>query len=104
MATVCLTFRTKTANYGLRFRGSQRQECDLDKYDPIVGFGISPEGVRAEMTGLGFIKAICSGAFPQPPIAKLFNFRIETVEKRRVVFRVKPSEEMTNPMGAVHGG
>ena len=67
-------------------------------------FGIVPSGERMAMTGLEFIRAVSGGELPQPPITKLLKLRIETVEKGKVVFRGKPSEEMTNPMGTVHGG
>ncbi|MDE0111228.1 MAG: PaaI family thioesterase [Albidovulum sp.] len=71
---------------------------------PDNQFGIVPCEQRTAMTGFEFISAVGRGEFPQPPITKLLKLRIVTVERGKVAFRGQPSNEMTNPMGTVHGG
>jgi uncharacterized protein (TIGR00369 family) len=56
------------------------------------------------MTGLEAIRAVASGELPQPPIAKLLDFRIVHVERGHVIFALEPAEWMYNPIGSVHGG
>jgi len=57
-----------------------------------------------ELSGLEFLQAIRDGALPQPPIAELLGFALETVEEGRAVFAGEPGEHHYNPIGAVHGG
>lgn len=56
------------------------------------------------LSGLAFMEAIRDGHLPNPPIAKLLNFRVDTVEDGRVSFRGTPLFDHSNPMGTVHGG
>lgn len=56
------------------------------------------------MSGLDFMSAIRDGTLPQPPIAKLLNYRVTEVGPGRVVFTGTPTFDHCNPMGTVHGG
>jgi len=56
------------------------------------------------MSGLAFMEAIRDGTLPHPPIARTLNYRLDTVEPGRVVFRGTPEFPHLNPMGAPHGG
>jgi uncharacterized protein (TIGR00369 family) len=56
------------------------------------------------MSGLEFMQAILDGRVAGPPIAGVFDYRLETVEDGRVVFRGAPRFAFSNPMGTVHGG
>lgn len=56
------------------------------------------------MSGLDFMSAIRDGTLPQPPIAKLLNYRVTEVGPGRVVFTGSPTFDHCNPMGTVHGG
>ncbi|MGB3556767.1 MAG: PaaI family thioesterase [Jannaschia sp.] len=61
------------------------------------------ERVRS-MSGFAFMQAIRDGNLPQPPIARVLNYRVTEVEDGRVVFSGTPTFEHTNPLGSVHGG
>ncbi|MEM8823497.1 MAG: PaaI family thioesterase [Pseudomonadota bacterium] len=56
------------------------------------------------MSGLAFMEAIRDGALPQPPIARVLDYRVTEVAEGRVVFTGAPTFDHTNPMGTVHGG
>jgi len=56
------------------------------------------------MSGLESMQAMLHGEIPHPPIAESLNFRLDLVERGRVVFRGAPEFGAMNPMGAVHGG
>lgn len=57
-----------------------------------------------EMTGLQIMQAFANGVFPKPGIAKTVPMEMDTVEHKRVVFKVTANETHTNPLGGVHGG
>ena len=63
----------------------------------------SPLGTP-QSSGKAYLEGVLDGTFPQAPAAKLIGYRLAEVEKGRVVFRLKPSEEHLNPFGTVHGG
>ncbi|MEL6523809.1 MAG: PaaI family thioesterase [Pseudomonadota bacterium] len=56
------------------------------------------------MSGLAFMEGIRDGTVPAPPICRVMNFRVDSVEPGQVVFRGSPAFDHTNPMGTVHGG
>lgn len=56
------------------------------------------------MSGLEFMQAILTGRISAPPIAKLLNFELYSVEEGRVAFRGRPEFRASNPMGTLHGG
>jgi uncharacterized protein (TIGR00369 family) len=56
------------------------------------------------MEGFEFLRAICDGRLPPPPMAELLGFRLAQVEKGQVVFECEPGEQHYNPIGVVHGG
>ncbi len=56
------------------------------------------------MSGLAFMQAMRDGTIVHPPIAKLMNFHLLSVEKGRVRFIGTPEFAQANPMGALHGG
>ena len=58
----------------------------------------------AEWTGLEYLQKTLTGEVAAPPIAGLMNFRLESVENGRAVFRGIPKFESANPMGTTHGG
>jgi len=57
-----------------------------------------------ELPGLECMQAIVAGTLPAPPIARLLDFTLMSVEEGRAVFAMKPAEWMYNPIGSVHGG
>jgi uncharacterized protein (TIGR00369 family) len=58
----------------------------------------------ASLNGLEFLRAICDGLLPPPPIASLLGMQMRAIEVGRVVFECEPDESAYNPIGVVHGG
>lgn len=56
------------------------------------------------VSGLEFMQGILDGKYPMPPIARVIGIRLHKVEVGKVTFRGTPEFDVTNPMGAVHGG
>lgn len=56
------------------------------------------------MSGLDFMQAMLRGEISRPPIAGLLNYRLESAEFSKVVFRGTPGFAHANPAGGVHGG
>lgn len=56
------------------------------------------------MSGLQFMQGILQGTIARPPISAVLDYRLDSVEDGRVVFRGAPTFQHTNPMGTVHGG
>lgn len=69
-----------------------------------LDYGIIDPAEARMLTGYELIKRIRDGAFPAPPIAKLFNFQLTEVDPGRAVFTGQPSIDFYNPIGSVHGG
>lgn len=67
-------------------------------------YGTVPPAEAKRLSGYQLIRGILDGAFPVPPIGKLFNFRLAEVEPGRAVFTGSPSFDYYNPIGSVHGG
>lgn len=72
-------------------------------------FAMTPDDLASRdrllsMSGLEFMSAIRDGTMPQPPIARLLNYRVSEVEAGRVIFIGTPTFDHCNPMGTVHGG
>jgi len=58
----------------------------------------------AKMSGLDFFEKNKSGELPLPTICGTIPMRIEHVESGRIIWEAKPTAELLNPMGTVHGG
>ncbi|MEY1556435.1 PaaI family thioesterase [Yoonia sp. R2331] len=56
------------------------------------------------MSGFDFMCGIRDGTLPHPPIARLLNYRVDTVSEGKVIFRGTPQFDHVNPTGTVHGG
>jgi uncharacterized protein (TIGR00369 family) len=54
--------------------------------------------------GVALLRAIQSGELPEPGIARLLGFTFTTIEPGRVECELLTRDDMTNPMGSVHGG
>src|SRR4051812_34280784 len=57
-----------------------------------------------ERSGLATMQAIRDGELPPPPIAKLVQMGISSLEEGRVEFTCDLDESVYNPIGVVHGG
>ena len=64
---------------------------------------LDQEGLLS-MSGLNFMQGILNGTLPAPPISRVLNYHLHSVDEGRVVFRGTPQFDHTNPMGTVHGG
>jgi uncharacterized protein (TIGR00369 family) len=56
------------------------------------------------LSGLEFMQAMLCGEIARPPISTQLNYKLDSVETGKVVFRGTPDFEQTNPLGGVHGG
>lgn len=56
------------------------------------------------MSPMAMLEAIKSGAAPGPGIADLLGFTLTRVEPGHVECALETRDDMTNPMGTVHGG
>ena len=64
---------------------------------------VSPELLKS-YDGLSFLKAMISGALPNPPISELIGFHLTEIEPGRAVFEGLPEFRHYNPIGTVHAG
>jgi len=56
------------------------------------------------VTGLEIMRAIASGAVPEPPVATLLGMDCTLVEDGHVRFTADAALKLTNPQGTIHGG
>jgi uncharacterized protein (TIGR00369 family) len=57
----------------------------------------------ATMSGMEAMRAIRDGILPEPPMARLIDFRLRTAEPGRIVMELKPHESLENTIGLLHG-
>jgi len=55
------------------------------------------------MTGMEAMCAIRDGVLPEPPMARLIDFRLRVAEPGRVVMELEPHESLENTIGLLHG-
>ncbi|MBI1942833.1 MAG: PaaI family thioesterase [Betaproteobacteria bacterium] len=67
--------------------------------DPLAAF---EEGKK--LAPLEYMRAVCAGRIPAPPIARLLGMRLAKVDAGEAVFELTPAEQHYNPIGVVHGG
>jgi uncharacterized protein (TIGR00369 family) len=56
------------------------------------------------MSGVAMLQAIKAGVAPAPGIADLLGFTLTRVQPGHVECTLETRDDMTNPMGSVHGG
>jgi uncharacterized protein (TIGR00369 family) len=59
--------------------------------------------VAAAMSGLDAMRAIRDGILPEPPMARLIDFRLRVAEPGRIVMELQPHEGLENTIGLLHG-
>jgi uncharacterized protein (TIGR00369 family) len=69
-----------------------------------VKFGLIPQKVWREQSGLEIFQKMVAGEFPQAPIAGTLDFRLAKIENGRAEFIGAPKENHYNPFGTTHGG
>ena len=57
----------------------------------------------AGMSGLEAMCAIRDGLLPEPPMARLIDFRLCVAEPGRIVMELEPHEILENTIGLLHG-
>jgi uncharacterized protein (TIGR00369 family) len=57
----------------------------------------------AGMSGLEVVRGIRDGILPEPPMARLIDFRLRIVEPGRIVMELEPHEGLENTIGLLHG-
>ena len=57
----------------------------------------------AGMSGLDAMRAIRDGILPEPPMARLIDFRLRVAEPGRIVMELQPHEGLENTIGLLHG-
>lgn len=57
----------------------------------------------AAMTGMEAMCAIRDGLLPEPPMARLIDFRLRVAEPGRIVMELEPHESLENTIGLLHG-
>jgi uncharacterized protein (TIGR00369 family) len=57
----------------------------------------------AAMSGLEAMCAIRDGFLPEPPMARLIDFRLRVAEPGRTVMELEPHESLENTIGLLHG-
>src|SRR6476620_3874519 len=57
----------------------------------------------AAMSGLEAMCAIRDGILPEPPMARLIDFRLRIAEPGRIVMELEPHESLENTIGLLHG-
>src|SRR3981189_1392802 len=55
------------------------------------------------MSGLEAMRAIRDGILPEPPMARLIDFRMRVAEPGRIVMELEPHESLENTIGLLHG-
>src|SRR5947207_15269791 len=55
------------------------------------------------MSGLEAMRAIRDGLLPEPPMARLIDFRLQVAEPGRTVMELEPHESLENTIGLLHG-
>ena len=57
----------------------------------------------AAMSGMEAMHAIRDGILPEPPMARLIDFRLRVAEPGRIVMELEPHESLENTIGLLHG-
>ena len=61
-------------------------------------------GAASGLTGMEYLQKLVAGELPQPPMARLLNFRLAEISEGHAVFLCETGEYHYNPIGLVHGG
>jgi uncharacterized protein (TIGR00369 family) len=67
-------------------------------------FGVANAETLRSLSGLELLQAMVAGELPAPTIARTLGFLLVEVERGRAVFEARPTPELLNPLGSVHGG
>ena len=88
-----------TAGPANLFSAASRRERVVDWQAPLP-----VARAAAAMSGLEAMRAIRDGILPEPPMARLIDFRLRVAEPGRIVMELEPHEGLENTIGLLHGG
>ena len=80
------------------FSSATRRERVVDWQAP----GPAAKAATA-MSGMEAMRAIRDGILPEPPKARLIDFRLRIAEPGRIVMELEPHESLENTIGLLHG-
>jgi uncharacterized protein (TIGR00369 family) len=80
------------------FSPALRRERVVDWQAPVA-----VAKAAAAMSGLEVMRAIRDGLLPEPPMARLIDFRLRVAEPGRIVMELEPHESLENTIGLLHG-
>jgi uncharacterized protein (TIGR00369 family) len=80
------------------FSAASRRERVVDWQAPLP-----VAKAAAAMSGLQAMRAIRDGILPEPPMARLIDFRLRVAEPGRIVMELEPHEGLENTIGLLHG-
>ena len=66
----------------------------------------APGAVAKAASGMSGMEAMCAirdGILPEPPMARLIDFRLRIAEPGRIVMELEPHETLENTIGLLHG-
>jgi uncharacterized protein (TIGR00369 family) len=87
-----------TADTADLFAPASRRERVVDWQAPLPA-----AKAAAAMSGLDAMRAIRDGILPEPPMARLIDFRLRVAEPGRIVMELEPHEGLENTIGLLHG-
>ena len=87
-----------TADTADLFAPASRRERVVDWQAPVP-----VARAAAAMSGLEGMRAIRDGILPEPPMARLIDFRLRVAEPGRIVMELEPHEGLENTVGLLHG-
>jgi uncharacterized protein (TIGR00369 family) len=90
--------RIDAADKAALFAATSRRERLVDWQAP----GPAAKAAAA-MSGLDAMRAIRDGILPEPPMARLIDFRLRVAEPGRIVMELEPHEGLENTLGLLHG-
>src|SRR6202158_3254406 len=86
-----------TADIADLFSAASRRERGVDWQAPLP-----VAKAAAAMSGLEAMRAIRDGILPEPPMARLIDFRLRVAEPGRIVMELEPHEGLENTIGVLH--
>jgi uncharacterized protein (TIGR00369 family) len=87
-----------TADTANLFSAASQRERVVDWQAPLP-----VARAAAAMSGLEAMRAIRDGFLPEPPMARLIDFRLRVAEPGRIVMELEPHEGLENTIGLLHG-
>jgi uncharacterized protein (TIGR00369 family) len=67
-------------------------------------YGVVSAEEMAGLSGLELLLKMIAGELPAPPISRTMGFLLVEASPGKAVFEGRPSADLLNPLGSVHGG